>query len=417
MAEEQQQRRPTEGSAEGGPGMAYMPFVVMEDLLDKLKLLNYEEEFLRGVGFKPLSRHYFAIQTNPGEQFYMFTSLSSWLINLSGKQFDPPQEYDDPNATISNILTEVRQLGATVDFPPSKLKSGYGEHVIYVLDKFADETLRQTNFKWNRPEYPEEEMEEESTMDDDAELTLNKVEEEMAEDYEDVEDEESFLDLEGLKNLKNKTISSESSKPQEIMESTTDAIDWKLEVERVMPSLKVMIRTDNKDWRTHVDQMHQHRDGIEQSLSQTKGHLDKLHSEISRTLEKINSREKYINNQLEHLLGEFRHMQDNSAEMKEQYRQASGGVTERSRTLAEISEELEKCKQEMEERGSSMTDGAPLVKIKQALQRLKNEVVQMDVRIGTLEHSLLQAKLKDKSNMQRDMNKAMSATDTYNDYV
>ena len=29
--------------ADGGPGLVYMPFVVMEDLLDKLKLLNYEE--------------------------------------------------------------------------------------------------------------------------------------------------------------------------------------------------------------------------------------------------------------------------------------------------------------------------------------------------------------------------------------
>ena len=28
------------------------------------------------------------------------------------------------------------------------------------------------------------------------------------------------------------------------------------------------------------------------------GHLDKLHHEISRTLEKIGSREKYINNQV-----------------------------------------------------------------------------------------------------------------------
>ena len=32
-----------DGVADGGPGLAYMSFVVMEDLLDKLKLLNYEE--------------------------------------------------------------------------------------------------------------------------------------------------------------------------------------------------------------------------------------------------------------------------------------------------------------------------------------------------------------------------------------
>ncbi len=31
------------GVVDGGPGLVYMPFVVMEDLLDKLKLLNYEE--------------------------------------------------------------------------------------------------------------------------------------------------------------------------------------------------------------------------------------------------------------------------------------------------------------------------------------------------------------------------------------
>ena len=32
---------------DGGPGLVFMPFVVMEDLLDKLKLLNYEEVNLR----------------------------------------------------------------------------------------------------------------------------------------------------------------------------------------------------------------------------------------------------------------------------------------------------------------------------------------------------------------------------------
>jgi len=68
----------TSGSASdsGGPGLVYMPFVVMEDLLDKLKLLNYEEEFVKELRMRPLNRHYFVLQTNPGEQFYLFTSLA-----------------------------------------------------------------------------------------------------------------------------------------------------------------------------------------------------------------------------------------------------------------------------------------------------------------------------------------------------
>ncbi len=57
-----------------------------------------------------MCRHYFAIATNPGEQFYMFVILAAWLIRKGKKPFDTPQESDDPNATISNILDIVRRL-------------------------------------------------------------------------------------------------------------------------------------------------------------------------------------------------------------------------------------------------------------------------------------------------------------------
>ncbi|KAK1173585.1 hypothetical protein AOXY_G3736 [Acipenser oxyrinchus oxyrinchus] len=390
---------------ERGPGAVYQMFVVMEDLLDKLKLLNYEEEVLRKNNMKTLSRHYFALPTNPGEQFFMFTTIASWLINKACRPFEQPQEYDDPNATVSNILTELRTLGGQVDFPPSKLKAGYGEHVCYVLDRLAEEVLKQTQFNWNKPNYPTEELEESSVMEDDSELTLNKMQEEMIEEPDDYE--EHLMDLEALKAQTNTTETSESSKPDEILESTTDAAEWNLEVERVLPQLKVTIRTDNKDWRIHLDQMHQHKEGIESSLKETKGYLNRLQEEISKTLEKVASREKYINNQLEHLIHEYRTAQSQLSEAKERYQHGSGGVTQRTRMLAEITEELEKVKQEMEEKGSSMTDGAPVVKIKQSLTKLKQEIIQMDIPDRVVEHTLLQAKLKEKSNMTRDMHATM----------
>jgi len=40
---------------------------------------------------------------------------------------------------------------------------------------------------------------------------------------------------------------------------------------------------------------------------------------------------------------------------------------------------------------------APLVKIKQAIQKLKTEMTQMDIRVGVIQHVLLQAKLKEKT--------------------
>ncbi|XP_028987195.1 intraflagellar transport protein 57 homolog [Betta splendens] len=388
-----------------GPGAAHQVFVVMECLLEKLKVLNYEEEVLARHNMKNLSRHYFVsnpyLASNPGEQFYMFTIIAAWLINAAGRPFTEPQEYDEPNATVSNILAELRAFGVKVDFPPSKLKSGSGEYVCLVLDRLAEEALKKRGFSFRRPKYPTETTEEESLVDDNAELTLSKVEEELIEEPDD--DEENGIDLESLRLRTTHAEAQLSSKLDEILESKVDVAEWNLEVERVLPQLKVTIRTDNKDWRIHVDQMHQHRDGIKSSLKETKNYLDKLQEDIGKTLEKVSSREKYINNQLEHLIQEYRSAQAKLSEAKERYQQASGWVTERTRVLAEISEELEKVKQEMEEKGSSMSDGAPVVRIKQSLTKLKQEIVQMDVRIGVVEHTLLQAKLKEKSNMTRDM--------------
>ncbi|XP_030258296.1 intraflagellar transport protein 57 homolog [Sparus aurata] len=162
------------------------------------------------------------------------------------------------------------------------------------------------------------------------------------------------------------------------------------------------------DWRIHMDQMHQHQDTFKSSLKETKSYLDKLQEDIGKTLEKVSSREKYINNQLERLIQEYRSTQAKLSEAKEHDQQASGGVTERTRILAEVSEHISVIDTNTlcviyTDRLSVIPPSAPVVKIKQSLTKLKQEIVQMDVRIGVVEHTLLQAKLKEKSNITRDM--------------
>ena len=104
----------------------------------------------------------------------------------------------------------------------------------------------------------------------------------------------------------------------------------------------------------------------------------------------------------------YRQLSQTLAQNKEQYKQVSGGVTERSRVLASITDQIETLKSEMEERGSSMTDGSPLVSIRKSLSRVRQEILGMDVRIGVLEHTAMQARLRDRSNMQRDYHNAVS---------
>lgn len=234
-------------------------------------------------------------------------------------------------------------------------------------------------------------------------MTLEKIEEEMLEEdaAEDDDEDGPILDLDGLKTLSTSRLSSGNFvKPEEIMKSSIDGAEWKLEVERVLPQLKVTIQPDAKDWRNHLDQIQQYRKDMEEGLMVTKSQLDRLAANIANTLDKVNSREKYLNAQLETFLSDYRSAQEGLAQAKEQYRSVSGGITDRSLSLAQITEELDQIKQEMEERGSSMTDGTPLVNIRKALTRLKAEITQMDVRIGVAVHTLLQAKLKEKGNFR-----------------
>ncbi|KAE8748035.1 hypothetical protein FOCC_FOCC005230 [Frankliniella occidentalis] len=387
-----------------GPGQLYAPFLLMEGVLDKLKLLNYDKEFIRELKMKPLNRHYFVIATNPGEQFFMFTSVAAWLIRKAGGKFEQPQEFDDPNAAIASILDFIRKIGMNIDFPPNRLKPGCGQHVVLVLDQLAEEALKATKFKWNKPEPKPEVTEDDTVEEDDSELLLERVEEEMAAVFSDDEDD-NLLNVDDLRTIPGVDMNNlESQKPEEILESTTTSEDWQLELERVLPQLKVTVKSDSRDWRSHLQQMHTQHDGIKESLSSAKIRLDKLFTDTTQIMDKIRSREKFLNSQLDPILVEYRTVQAELARVSEQYQEVNGGVTERQRVLSLVTEELDAVKQEMEERGSSMTDGTPLVNIKRAVGRMKSEIIAMNVQIGVLEHSLLQARLRDKSILQQDMN-------------
>ena len=103
---------------------------------------------------------------------------------------------------------------------------------------------------------------------------------------------------------------------------------------------------------------------------------------------------------------DYRLKQDRLAGVSERYKQASTGVTELSKAMARLSEELDTVKAEMEERGTNMTDSGPLVRIKQALTRLRAETQQMELRIGVIQHILLAGHVRNQGGLVADLHKA-----------
>lgn len=89
-----------------------------DDLLEKLKLLNYDKTLLNDLKMKPLSRFYFVKSVNPGEQFFMFTIICWWLCQKLGIIMERPQEYNDPNDVISNIIKILDEMVSGVNSNP-----------------------------------------------------------------------------------------------------------------------------------------------------------------------------------------------------------------------------------------------------------------------------------------------------------
>ena len=79
---------------------------------------------------------------------------------------------------------------------------------------------------------------------------------------------------------------------------------------------------------------------------------------------------------------------------QEEYAQNSEQINALTNELAAVSDELETVKARMDERGNSMTDTSPLIKIKSALTQLRGEAKQMEIRIGIVNHTLVAKKLK-----------------------
>lgn len=222
-------------------------------------------------------------------------------------------------------------------------------------------------------------------VEDDAEIILEKVEEEQyAMPSEDEEEGESYsgekpnvaflnLNRKGINGLGGDT---NSSKDTEL---------WRLELERVLPQLKVVIRTDPRDWRAHLEQiksLHKELESVPQ--------LNKLETDIGFVMEKIESRERHLNNELREYLGEYKNLSMELRKIEAALAESEQAKVAADEELFTIMGDLEMTKGQMDQRGTSMADGSPLINIKKAIGKLREEIVQMDLKIGVLDHSLTQ---------------------------
>ncbi|KEG15285.1 putative intraflagellar transport protein 57 [Trypanosoma grayi] len=388
--EEAQPQQPTGLSVIGGE--ISVDDGTMEDLIEKLKLLRYETAFCPLVKppFKPLSKYYFSGPStidNPNAQFYYFTSLCSWLMGLSGHNFEPPGQFDDPNATSTNILSELRAMNISApNLAPNRIRQGSGEAVLTILSVLADHSLLKKGFSVRAIDYSNVEKYDEldGVTDGDDDTGIGEEVEDNVMIESDDEDE-VYVRATGDKSAKEET-----GIP---VESGINAEEWNLEVERVGPLLQV--RSEGiQDWRTRIESATVLLKAVEKMYPEVRQMLQRLGDDLEKSKDRIQKREQTLAQQFSDQVEDYRVKLRELNTSQDAANVANQSVQQLLAELNQVTGLLDQVKRDIEDREAKISDTTPLMQVKDAVMKVRAEIKQMSLRIGVLQHTVLHYVMK-----------------------
>ncbi|CAD8197773.1 unnamed protein product [Paramecium octaurelia] len=363
---------------------------MMDELYDKLILLNYEQSYLKQKGGKPLNRAYFVNQTNSSEQFNQFKTLVKWLFQQSDVQTSDFNKLDDPVTLSQNIINELKNIGIEVDFPPLKLKQGFGEYVVYVLLQLATKALQKKKFQYKKAKI---EQQSQTRQDDEPVQETGSVSSDSDPEVASEEEPEDVFTEQGFQKDEDKMV----------IESNVNPKEWAKEVERAAQKIKIVIKPDAGEWRQHFDATKQYSNQIKTILPEARIKLERMSDELGEILDRITKREYNINENMSEMCTEFKKKNEEYKKIELQYQNYTNAKKEMTDQYKQIQEKYETVQNKLNEHGSVSTNQSPVISIKASLTKLRLEIKQMDLRIGVLSHTILQRTFHDaKAIQERD---------------
>ncbi|CAN0444038.1 unnamed protein product, partial [Discosporangium mesarthrocarpum] len=191
-------------------------------------------------------------------------------------------------------------------------------------------------------------MEQEAEVADDAEM--GEIEDEA-----EVQEEEEAVFSESVKAEEEDPLGLSASQAA-MLEAKIDPVEWKRELERVGPKLKVNQPGMGKDWRSHLEQTKKHEMGIAAVVPQTTSQLGVIGAEMTESMEKMRSKERFINNQHDSLREEYRQLSEELKEVEKKHLASSNSVGELTEKLAGLRDDLEDLQEKMDTKGNKVAN-------------------------------------------------------------
>lgn len=112
-------------------------------------------------------------------------------------------------------------------------------------------------------------------------------------------------------------------------------------------------------------------------------------------------KEKYLNNIYNNLCEEYIKTKNKHELLEEKIGSTNEEVSKLNTELAEISEKLDDLKESFDSKDNGFNDTSPIVKLKAAFQNIKDEIHALDMKIGVVSQSLIEARVIDHNNSRK----------------
>lgn len=189
-----------------------------------------------------------------------------------------------------------------------------------------------------------------------------------------------------------------------IIQSSISKEKWQLEVEGIAHKLKINAKAgeSGKEWRTHLEQTRTFAGKVSDKLPELRMMLERLQDDASRALEKISRKENILSRNFQGMTGDYRAHTEQLREIQTNFNTVSKNVESLESELTEITERLENIERKITDTGKNFSDNTPLHNIKKAITTVKDDIKNIDIRIGVVSNTLLQLKLKERSKVVED---------------
>ena len=354
--------------SEGVSGFDPDTYATAIEAMDMLHLLEYERKCCNDE-YHPVNVYFFLTpSSNQASKFDYYSHLVEWLISLIGR--DSPFAHNDSRSVMSERITEVLQdLRINVDYPSQDLLPGFGRAVISSIHALTSMALQHNQFRFSEPVMPTDIPLDETIEDETVEHEHHQV------------FFRSTAEMHTIRKTSDKI-------------TATNPAEWALEVERVAPRLRSGEGGGIGDWRAHFEQAEKLGKIFSSEIPNLVPQLKSMVSEIRRVNDLAYAKEKTISEMFDSKIAPVKGMKAERAELENVHDAAAAEVAQLREELNNLTGQYEEAKKELDEKSESATDTQPMVKLRQVIKDMHQEVKEMDIRIAAALHALMQHKIK-----------------------